>query len=473
MEGDMDALSASDVAGLSLEEISQISAADISSLSPEAMAGFTAEGMAALPPDTFGALTADQVSNIPELSFEYVNADQIGALTMEAMSGVTELQVGNLAFHQPDVFFSAEQISNMADLPTIQSTMYQYQMNGGELAQSFTASDMQHFSPEMMNWFPTAFVGELSPEVFGALTADQVSNIQPNDFQYLSYDQVSSFSADGLSGLTELQINAMSLQPELPLWFTDEQVANMSTDAAAAFQIMVDTMSGGTQVAPDTTHDVSNQNSNAEPEPADDGTSSVLSNSTSGDSSQNSNAEPEPADDGISGVSSNSTSQASSQNSNPEPEPLNIEPSGASSNSARGETRDEDRSSTNSDRQAREPEGERSASQEQNEWTGEESELSTQAFITPNSGERRPREEREEREERGPEANQSGISREVPQDEAISSSREIDNAILAIDRTMAGNSAERMERENMERGDTNSDGSDQVRPEPSERGEVV
>ena len=232
-------------------------------------------------------------------------------------------------------------------------------------------------------------------------------------------------------------------------------------------------MSGGTQVAPDTTQDVSNQNSNAEPDPADDGTSSVSSNSTSGDSSQNSNAEPEPADDGISGVSSNSTSQASSQNSNPEPEPLNIEPSGASSNSARGETRDEDRSSTNSGRQAREPEGERSASQEQNEWTGEESELPTQAFITPNSGERRPREEREEREERGPEANQSGISREVPQDEAISSFREIDNAILAIDRTMAGNSAERMERENMERGDTNSDESDKVRPEPSERGEVI
>ena len=101
--------------------------------------------------------------------------------------------------------------------------------------------------------FPTAFIGELSPEAFGALTADQISSIQPNDFQYLSYDQVSSFSADGLSGLTELQINAMSLQPELPLWFTDEQVANMSTDAAAAFQIMVDNMSGGTQVAPDTT----------------------------------------------------------------------------------------------------------------------------------------------------------------------------------------------------------------------------
>ena len=63
----------------------------------------------------------------------------------------------------------------------------------------------------------------------------------------------------------------MSLQPELPLWFTDEQVANMSTDAAAAFQIMVDAVSGGTQVASDTTQDVSNQNSNAEPEPADDG----------------------------------------------------------------------------------------------------------------------------------------------------------------------------------------------------------
>ena len=442
----MEALSASDVAAMSLEEISQISAADISSLSPEAMAGFTAEGMAALPPDTFGALTSDQVSNIDPNSFQFVNADQIGALTMDAMSGVTGPQVGILSYHQPDVVFSAEQISNMADLPMIQNTMLQYQSNGGELAQSFTASDMQHFSPEMMSWFPPTFVGELSPEAFGALTADQISNIQPHAFQNLSYDQVLSFSADGLSGLTELQINAMSLQPELPLWFTDEQVANMSTDAAAAFQIMVDTMSGGTQVAPDTTQDVSNQNSNPE---------------------------PEPADDGISSVSSNSTSQASSQNSNSEPEPLNIEPSGASPNSARGETRDEDRSSTNSDRQAREPEGERSASQEQNEWTGEESELPTQAFITPNSGERRPREEREEREERGPEENQSGISREVPQDEAISSSREIDNAILAIDRTMAGNSAERMERENMERGDTNSDGSDQVRPEPSERGEVV
>ena len=438
----MEALSASDVAGLSTEEISQISAADISGLPPEAMVGFTAEGIAALPPDTFGALTSDQISNIQPNAFQFVNADQISSMPMDAMSGVTGPQIVSLSYHQPDAVFSAEQISNMADLPTIQTYLSVNTMDN----LGFTATDMQHFTPEMINWFPNASVGELSSEAFGALTADQISNIQPNAFQYLSYDQVSSFSADGLSGLTELQINAMSLQPELPLWFTDEQVANMSTDAAAAFQIMVDTMSGGNQVVPDTTQDVSNQNSNPE---------------------------PQPADDGISGVSSNSTSGESSQNSIPEPEPLNIEPSGASPNSARGETRDEGRSSTNSERQAQEPEGERSASPEPNEWTGEVSELPTQAFITPNSGERRPREEREEREERDPGENQSEMHRETSQNEAISSSREFDNAISAIDRTMAGNSAERMERENMERGDTNSDESDQVRPEPSERGEVV
>ena len=456
----MEALSASDVAGLSLEEISQISAADISSLSPEAMAGFTAEGMAALSPDTFQFVTSDQISNI----------------TMDAMAGVTKAQITMLASSQPDVNFSPEQISNMDlgspyDLSNITHTLAITQSEGIDLG--FTPSDIQHFTPEMVSTFPPLFFGQLAPEVFGAFTSEQMSNIPPQSFEYVTSDQISNITMDAMAGVTETQINAMSLQPELPLWFTDEQVANMSTDAAAAFQIMVDTMSGGTQVATDTTQDVSNQNSNPEPEPVDDETSSVSSNSTSGNSSQNSNPEPEPADDGISGVSSNSASQASSQNSNPEPEPLDIESSGASSNSARGETHDEDRSSTNSDRQAREPEGERSASREQNEWTGEESELPTQAFITPNSGERRPREEREEREERGPEANQSGISREVPQDEAISSSREIDNAILAIDRTMAGNSAERMERENMERGDTNSDESDQVRPEPSERGEVV
>ena len=223
----MEALSASDVAGLSLEEISQISAADISSLSPEAMAGFTAEGMAALPPDTFGALTSDQVSNIDPNSFQFVNADQIGALTMDAMSGVTESQVGNLASHQPDIVFSAEQISNMADLPTIQSTMYQYQMNGGELAQSFTASDMQHFSPEMMSWFPPAFVGELSPEVFGALTADQVSNIHELSFEFVNADQIGALTMEAMSGVTGLQVGNLSYHhPDVV--FSAEQISNMA-----------------------------------------------------------------------------------------------------------------------------------------------------------------------------------------------------------------------------------------------------